>query len=68
MKEKAEEPKELELCAIPKEMAVEKLNALIEANQEIFKEYFLWTNVINSTVNVVKTPIEQDTEKAKSTN
>jgi hypothetical protein len=61
---KASEEKEVkpEICAIPKEIAIKKINALVEANKEIFEEYFTWVNVINSPVSVVDT---QESKEAK---
>ena len=41
-----------ELCAVPKEFVIEKLNALYKENKQLFDEYNTWINVLNSQVNV----------------
>lgn len=48
-----EEKNQTELCAIPKEVAIEKINKLVEQNKEVFDEYFLWVKVIQSQVTLV---------------
>jgi len=50
-----EEEKQLELCAISKEVAVERLNKLVEKHQDIFDEYNMWISVINSPIKMVDT-------------
>jgi hypothetical protein len=42
-----------EFCAISKEQATKNVEKLIKANQEIFDEYFLWVDVLQTKVNFV---------------
>lgn len=53
------ETKQLELCAIPKDFIREKIEALIKANEPIFKEYFLLVEVYNTQVNIPQTDAKE---------
>ena len=51
--EKEEVKKTPELCAVPKEFVIDKLNALYKEHKDIFDEHNMWIQVLNSQVNVV---------------
>ena len=47
-----QEVKTPELCAVPKDFVIEKLNVLYKDNKALFDEYNVWMNVLNSQVKV----------------
>jgi len=48
-----EEVKKQELCAVPREFVISKLNALYEDNKAIFDEHNLLVQVLNAQVNII---------------
>lgn len=59
----AVEEKKVDLCAIPKQFVLEKLNELYNANKQLFDEYNLFIQVLNSHVQVT----DQDSTKTVDT-
>lgn len=53
-KQKVEET--VDMCGIPREVAVKHLNDLIAKNKDVFDMYFLWANVLNTQINIIKEP------------
>lgn len=49
-----EEKKEMELVALPKDFIMSKIEALVAANKDIFKEYDMLVTALNHPVNIVQ--------------
>ena len=43
-----------EFCVVNKEVAIARLNYLLEKYKDVFEEYNMWVNIINSQVNLIK--------------
>ena len=50
---------EKEFCAISKEAAKKAVAKLINANKEIFEEFFMWQGVLATDVKMDAKPVEE---------
>jgi len=54
---------EKELVALPKSYAQKMLQRLVEENKEVFDEYVMWQNVLQSDVKITETSDDEDVKE-----
>lgn len=55
-----------ELCAVPRELAIERIEKLMKKYPEVFEEYKMWISILESRINLIEdAPLttENNTEK-----